>query len=220
MPTKEDELLYEEVQKWIKKNQDNEFLPEEIKRDILNFNTLSRREKDKLLLSLRNLPKEAQYTHEITNQLFSDIEALPNEMLTLIGSHLTELDLKNISFTSKKMYYFFRPIYLANKFLERVAHGEQDKAEELLKDVYQGNVEKIQHALLYQGKFTDYSGRTFNCSAYEYAYWAKDTHMCRMLERYMDDYTKATMLARVTKIEETGLSYTQDGVAYCTHHLI
>ncbi len=114
MPTKEDELLYEEVQKWIKKNQDNEFLPEEIKRDILNFNTLSEEKKDKLLLSLRNLPEEANIPHEITNRLFSDFEALPNEMLSLIKSHLTELDLKNLSFTSKKMYYFFRPYTLIN----------------------------------------------------------------------------------------------------------
>ncbi len=129
---------------------------------------------------------------------------LPNEILYLIGSYLSESeqDLCNLMLSSTNMYALFRPIYLANKLLQQhVAYGEQDKAEELLKDVYQGNVEKIQHALLYQGKFTDYSGRTFNCSAYEYAYWAKDTHMCRMLERYMDDYTKAKMLARINEIE-------------------
>ncbi len=218
MPTSTAEILYRNAVEWICENPEDQSLSEEIKQNFLNFNELSQENKVELLIALRELSEAAPLPLEIKKWLFSDIEALPNEMLTLIGSHLTGPDLKNLSFTSKKMYYFFRSIYLANKFLERVAHGEQDKAEELLKDVYQGNVKKIQQALLYQGKFTDYSGRTFHCSAYEYAYWAKDTHMCRMLERYMDDYTKATMLARVTKIEETGLSYTQDGVAYCTHH--
>ncbi len=105
--------------------------------------------------------------------------------------------------------------------MQWVAYGDQDKAEKLFTEVYfpyQDKQAKIQDALLYRGEFTDYSDRTFKCSAYEYAYWAKDTHMCRMLERYMDDATKAEMLARVTKIEQTGLSYTQHGVAYCTHH--
>jgi hypothetical protein len=61
--------------------------------------------------------------------------------------------------------------------------------------------EHTQTLLRTPGVFTDYSGRTFNCTAYEYAYWAKDTHMCRMLERHMDDETKAYMLARIDEIE-------------------
>lgn len=65
---------------------------------------------------------------------------------------------------------------------------------------------------------TDYSGRTFNCSAYEYAYWAKDTHMCRMLERYMDEETKAQILARITINDDTGLSYQQNGAVYQSSH--
>ena len=58
---------------------------------------------------------------------------------------------------------------------------------------------------------TDYSGRTFKCTAYEYAYWAKDRHMCRMLEGSMDEKTKALMLKRCEEIEKKGLTYTQNG---------
>jgi hypothetical protein len=92
-------------------------------------------------------------------------------------------------------------------------------AEILLK----ANPEIAQVLLTTPGTFTDYSGRTFNCTAYEYAYWAKDTHMCRMLERYMNDETKAKTVLRIKKIESqdaatnepVGLSYLQNG---STHH--
>ena len=59
------------------------------------------------------------------------------------------------------------------------------------------------------GVFTDYSGRTFNCTAYEYAYWAKDKHMCRMLEQRMDPQTKEAMLNRIDNLEQDGLTYEQ-----------
>lgn len=64
-------------------------------------------------------------------------------------------------------------------------------------------------------KFTDYSDRTFDCIAYRYAYWAKDTHMCRMLEKYMDKDTKALMLKLIYNAEtgkEIELHYEQDGI--------
>src|SRR5690606_25060040 len=76
--------------------------------------------------------------------------------------------------------------------------------------------------------FTDYSGRIFTCTAYEYAYWAKDTHMCRMLEKYMDNTTKHDLLQRVQRIEELvgeglfkaprGLTYTQNGEEHHSAH--
>ncbi|MDI1352069.1 MAG: hypothetical protein PSV35_04755 [bacterium] len=98
------------------------------------------------------------------------------------------------------------------KFFHQVAKGQQNEAEQLLKanpDV---------QLLLHHGEFTDYSGRTFNCTAYEYAYWAKDTHMCRMLERLMDEETKAHMLNRCEAIEAHGLTYTQHGQELISKH--
>jgi hypothetical protein len=119
---------------------------------------------------------------------------------------------------------FFKPLSeertqrLLSKFLHCIAHGEQDKAEKLLK--------LSSEWLLIPGSFTDYSGRTFHCTAYEYAYWAKDTHMCRMLERYMSDETKADMAERINKMEglvaatnkPVGLTYSQHGSDHQSAH--
>lgn len=154
-------------------------------------------------------------------------DGLGDELLLEIGSHLqNESDISNLVSTSKRMYSLFQPRRLSDKFLQRVAYGEQEQAERLFTDVYQGNVEKIQTALCCQRRFTDYSGRTFHCSAYEYAYWAKDAHMCRMLERHMDDATKAQMLARIKEIERIdkatgkpkGLKYQQHGAEHRSAH--
>ena len=95
----------------------------------------------------------------------------------------------------------------AHKFLTLVAQGRQFEAEQLLKDM----PNDAQELLLAQNTFTDYQGRTFNCSAYEYAYWAKDTHMRNMLEKYMDEDTKAETLRRVQSIEKNKLAYQQNG---------
>ena len=105
------------------------------------------------------------------------------------------------------------PLFQARTFLHDIAQGKQDEAEGLLKE----NPE-AQTLLTTTGVFTDYSGRTFNCTTYEYAYWAKDTHMCRMLEQNMDENTKAELLKRVDAIEEHGLRYHQNGNEYCTKH--
>ncbi len=98
-------------------------------------------------------------------------------------------------------------------FLHDVAQGKQDEAEHVLKIS-----SKVQSLLTDPGTFTDYSGRTFKCTAYEYAYWAKDKHMCRMLEQHMDENTKATMFKRCEAIENDGLKYTQNGKECCTKH--
>lgn len=156
-----------------------------------------------------------------------NILVLPNELFLEIQKNLNESDIRSIGSVSRTMHSIFQPTnQLPNKFLQRVAYGEQDKAEALFTDVYQGDVEMIQQALRYQGRFTDYSGRTFNCTAYEYAYWAKDTHMCRMLEKHMDEETKAFMAARIDAIERidaatgkpVGLVYRQEGQQHRSAH--
>jgi hypothetical protein len=91
------------------------------------------------------------------------------------------------------------------KFLLHVARGEQNEAEKLL----EANPD-VQF-LLQSEEFTDYSGRTFKCTAFEYAYWAKDTHMCRMLMKHMDDETKKEMGKRCEAMEGHGLPYKQNG---------
>ena len=105
------------------------------------------------------------------------------------------------------------PAFQLRQFSDDVAKGQQDAA----KDILQGSDDK-QTLLRARAKFTDYSGRTFNCTAYEYAYWAKDTHLCRMLESHMDDKTKTQLLERVNEMEHTGLAYQQHGVDYQNPH--
>ena len=87
------------------------------------------------------------------------------------------------------------------KFLQHVAYGEQNEAEALLQQD-----PELATALLqaYDIPFTDYSGRTFTCTAYEYAHWAKDGHMQHMLAKYIrqDEETRIEMLHRVSAIEE------------------
>jgi hypothetical protein len=153
-------------------------------------------------------------------------ELLPIELVNMVASNLTKEDVKEWAKTGRQAYSIFQAPDLFGKFLKCIAYGQQDKAEQLLRDVFKGQPEKIQAALQYQGKFTDYSGRTFNCTAYEYAYWAKDTHMCRMLERHMDDATKAYLFARINEIERidvgtgqpVGLAYHQGGLEHRSAH--
>lgn len=96
------------------------------------------------------------------------------------------------------------PVFQLRTFLHGVAKGKQDEAERMLADDA-----SPQTLLTTAGTFTDYSGRTFTCTAYEYAYWSKDKHMCRMLEAKMNTETKAIMLARIDALESNGLTYTQ-----------
>lgn len=119
----------------------------------------------------------------------------------------------------------FKPQIDARSFLQHVAYGEQNEAEDLFKQDAELAQELLTASTI---RFTDYSGRTFTCTAYEYAYWAKDTHMCRMLEKYMDDNTKKELLNRVQNSEELigeeffkkprGLAYTQKGLQYRSAH--
>ncbi len=146
------------------------------------------------------------------------LEQLPNELLLNIASYLDKADMQSLGLTQNRINsLFFKPTLLY-KFLQRVAYGDQDKVEELLSVVFNDNQQKIQGALCHHGVFTDYSGREFNCTAYEYAYWAKDTHMCRMLEHYMDEKTKAYLLARIDANDTVGLSYQQNGEKHSSAH--
>jgi hypothetical protein len=114
------------------------------------------------------------------------------------------------------------PNFQIRQFLHDVSKGKQQEADIFLSK----NTEMAQTMLQTPGLFTDYSGRTFNCTAYEYAYWAKDTHMRHMLEQYMDEETKAILSARIEEIERIdpktgnaeGLVYQQRGKIHRSAH--
>ncbi|MDF1826766.1 MAG: hypothetical protein P1U39_00580 [Legionellaceae bacterium] len=106
------------------------------------------------------------------------------------------------------------PAFQMRELADDVAKGKQDEAEAILN----ASADNKQVLLTTSAKFTDYSGRTFNCTAYEYAYWAKDTHMRRMLESHMDDTTKTYLLGKINEMERSGLAYQQHGVDYKNPH--
>lgn len=74
-----------------------------------------------------------------------------------------------------------------SKFLGLVARGEQDQAEELLKT--------NRGLLLASGTVRDLSGRTFEgITGLQYATWALDRHMWKMLLKYMSSDQAASQL--------------------------
>lgn len=94
-----------------------------------------------------------------------------------------------------------------------VAKGKQDNAKALIEAI-----KDKQSLLKTPTKLTDYSGRTFYCTVYEYAYWALDKHMCCMLKKFMDDNTKEFFKDKTNIIETTGLSYRKVDKTYKNPH--
>ena len=64
-------------------------------------------------------------------------------------------------------------------FLNHVVKGEQLQAEKMLRET--------RHLALASGTVTDHASRTFNdITGFQYAVWALDWHMYRMILRYLD----------------------------------
>ena len=113
-------------------------------------------------------------------------------------------------------------LFQSFQFLYQVAQGKREQVASLLFSL----PKQVQDLLTTPGVFTDYSGRTFHCTAYEYAYWAKDTQMCRVLARYMNEETKEVVQIAIDNMKrinpETGqprgLAYQQNGQTYYSAH--
>ena len=153
------------------------------------------------------------------SKTFEQFTELADDVAAQVFSALPLKEKAALARTSKGYYGLFSQHIHAAKCLMLVAHGDQTAADEMLR--------RNPKLLLERTNVTDYSGRTFkNITPYEYAYWAKDTHMCRMLERHMDDKTKAYMLERINVIEgidtatgqPVGLVYSQRGLEHRSAH--
>jgi len=110
------------------------------------------------------------------------------------------------------MHSLFQPDLQTAKFIYFIAvEGEdnQNKAEAMLKQ----NPQLNSWLILAQRELTDAAGRHFlqPMSAYEYAFWACDTRMCRMMEKYMDDKTKVRALEQCKNIEVHGIGFILNG---------
>jgi hypothetical protein len=141
----------------------------------------------------------------------SPIASLPNELILEVGSYLDNQSLGRFFSSSRKhrdvLGENFRIRQLAQSFVENVMRGNQHEAEEQL--------QLNPNLLTMIVTATDYSERTFTCTGYEYAYWAKDTHMRRMMEQYMTNEIKEELLERIQQIEIQGLSYEKGDENIC-----
>ncbi|MCE0723675.1 hypothetical protein [Legionella resiliens] len=213
-PISDFETLYQQAMNLIEEeNPQFNTIPEELKQDFLNLNDLIENEQLELIKKLsqiKNLPKEM----EDVVKKFPYFNTLPDCILKEIGYFIKDnpKDLNALVTTDRRTYTLFQPDRILSHFLQHVAYGERDRVEKKFSQFMPKQEEKQQSLLRNPGTFTDYSGRTFHCTAYEYAYWAKDKHMCRMLEQLMDETTKARMLKCCEAIEKNGLTYKQSGV--------
>ena len=106
---------------------------------------------------------------------------------------------------------------LSNELLLLVAKGEQAKAETILKK----NTALISELLVNGGDVTDYSGRKYtNISAFQYALWALDTHMWRMILHYLpkDQAVKEALKNQYLAVEKDGVSYELRGEIHNNQH--
>lgn len=154
------------------------------------------------LSSIKNLPQEIK---DLTTH-YPYLQTMPNDAIKVIGSYLdNSKDVSALVLTHKRPYSLFQTARLEEQLLLHVVKGNQKKAEAI--------VAKHPELQLVSGTVTDYSLRTFKqITAYEYAYWAKDTYMRLMLEKYMDADTSADMLKRCEAMDKDGLTYTQNGI--------
>jgi hypothetical protein len=92
---------------------------------------------------------------------------------------------------------------------ERTAH--QAKAGWMLRQ----NPERAQRLIMSEGQVTDAAGRHFKApmSAFEYAFWVGDIHMCHMMLAYLDDDQKKQLQKKCQTIYEKGLMFTVDNPA-------
>jgi hypothetical protein len=188
-------------------------IPDIVKDKFLNFDKLPLNEQLELISDLSTIKGLPQEMTDTMNQ-FPFLQTVSEDNLQDIGSYLKkkepkeDKDISAFVATHKRPHALFQPDRLGNLLfllLLNVPRGKQDEAEKI--------VDMHPELQLECGTVTDYSGRTFkDITAYEYAYWAKDTHMCRMLEKHMSAQTKAKMHERCEAIEKNGLTYTQHGV--------
>lgn len=136
-----------------------------------------------------------------------------------ISEYLAEKDKSALTLTSKTTQNLFQPHRLqmiANKLLLQVMHGKQDKAEEILK--------RHPEVLEMPGEATDYSGRTFNTTAFRYALWALDTrYMCNMMLNCLPyspqgEAIKQALLKQFKEHEQDGVPYKLNGVTIHETH--
>lgn len=112
---------------------------------------------------------------------------------------------ESFSGVSKNFYRLFPPQNITNALLIAVVQGNQDKVERL----------PCIRALLEKGDVTDYSNRHFKqITAYQYALWALDRRMVRVIERKASqiiglegENLKKSLLKQRAELKNSGIVY-------------
>ena len=137
----------------------------------------------------------------------------------LISKYLPPEDQLSLTLVSKSIQNLFQPHRLqklAKKLLLHVMHGEQEKAEKMLK--FHPELLTIEETA------TDYSGRTFKTTAFRYALWALDTrYMCNMMLDCLPyseegEAIKQKLLTQYMAQTHDGLDYKLNGVTIHETH--
>ncbi len=150
-----------------------------------------------------------------------NLNTLPEDITArVISSYLTVRERSTLALVSKTTQGLFRLPHLqdiANKLLLWVMRGEQDKAEKMLRI--------SPELLMMTGVATDYSGRTFETTAFRYALWALDTrYMCNMMLDCLPcseqgDIIKQSLLMQYNAQVDDGVDYELNGVTkHETHY--
>jgi len=147
---------------------------------------------------------------------------LPGVLLGEILSYLIPRDIKPALLSNKSLFTqlkdahgldFLKRQALANRFRYFIAiEGEdnQNKAEVMLQSYADPTIRAAM--IVGEEMMQDAAGREFNSmSAYGYAFWSGDTRMRHMLEKYMDEASKAKALNECQRIADTGISFTFQG---------
>lgn len=94
----------------------------------------------------------------------------------------------------------FSPKSIGSIVLDHATKGKQTEAESILL--------QYPHCALEKNHVVDYSNRHFhNISALQYASWALDTHMLRMILRCLPNSLKQTALDQLREVEIAGTTY-------------
>ena len=146
-------------------------------------------------------------------------DSLPTDLIKHVIFRQLELkETIKVAHASKQLNSLFKEVkaplntaHQLRKLLQHVAFGEQEEAEAMLK--------VHPELLLKKANVTDYSGRTFkNITAFQYALWALDRHMWKMIREYLPNDAAREQLE---EHESKDTEYTKEhGVHYNFNELI
>lgn len=153
----------------------------------------------------------------------NNIDLLPDEMIGEIKDFLAfhkhpitslenERDQSNFALSCHRFYQCAQDERLLSKLGNFVIAGNQDKAQKIL---------QIRPDLVAKrGLISDWSGRVFYCSPFEYALWALDVkYMCPMMlgclpRNKTGEVLKRQLLEQAQAVGENGLCYKLDDQVY------